>query len=91
MDKEAVNGVATDPEPVQLSFPMPNAPATNIYLHLTVNATSVVLFLSSLAADSGAAAVAMGSFVYAMPNVSSCYYVFVNGVILKRLLVTKSS
>lgn len=55
--------------PVEVAFPMPRAPHTNIHLQLTHNGPNLVLFLTSAASDSASSA-PLGSFVYAMPNVS---------------------
>ncbi|KAK4956131.1 hypothetical protein LTR66_013369 [Elasticomyces elasticus] len=62
------NGVSPPPKPIQLSFPLPHALGTSIYLHLTVLTTSIMLFLTSASSDSGAMPAALGSFVYAMPD-----------------------
>lgn len=61
--------------PIELSFPLPKAPETRIHLHLTINTTSLVLFLTtSLSGDTSTTA-PLGSFVYALPDVSlaSCH------------------
>ncbi|GAB7353220.1 hypothetical protein MBLNU459_g3740t1 [Dothideomycetes sp. NU459] len=61
------NGVAPT-KPIELSIPLPNAPGSRIYLHLTLLATSLMLFLTSSSSDSVAAPASMGSLVYAMPD-----------------------
>lgn len=58
-------------KPVQLSFPLPRSPQTRIHMHLTVLTTSILLFLTTTAADASSGGSPMGSFVYAMPNVWS--------------------
>ncbi|KAF2843527.1 hypothetical protein M501DRAFT_925207 [Patellaria atrata CBS 101060] len=71
----AVDGINGDFEassdPVQLSFCMPNAPQTRIQLHLTLHRSSIVLFLTSTTSESGNGPTNLGSFVYALPNLSS--------------------
>ncbi|KAL5116092.1 hypothetical protein ACEQ8H_005988 [Pleosporales sp. CAS-2024a] len=56
--------------PVEVSFPLPRAPHTNIHLQLTNNGPNLLLFLTSAALDSASAS-PLGSFVYAMPNRAS--------------------
>ncbi|KAJ9638417.1 hypothetical protein H2199_007105 [Coniosporium tulheliwenetii] len=58
-------------KPVQLSFPLPRSPQTRIHMHLTVLTTSILLFLTTTAADASSGGSPMGSFVYAMPNRTS--------------------
>lgn len=65
------NGTHDVSEPRQLSIGLPHFPGINIHAHLTVLATSVVLFLTSATVESGQGGAAMGSFVYAMPDVSN--------------------
>nr|POF24003.1 hypothetical protein CFP56_54939 [Quercus suber] len=65
-----INGTGPANKPVQLSIGLPRSPGTRIYLHLTVLATSIVLFVTSAGIEAGQAGAAMGSFVYAMPDVS---------------------
>jgi hypothetical protein len=68
---------------IELSFPLPKIPHTTLHIHLTLKATSTLVFLSTTApgdfsegdmfgAGGRTAAVLrpMGSFVYAMPDVS---------------------
>ncbi|CAD0106503.1 unnamed protein product, partial [Aureobasidium uvarum] len=65
----------TDPEsktmePIQFSMPLPNAPGSRIHTHLTILATSILLFCTSTTAEfSSSAMPSLGSFVYAMPDV----------------------
>jgi hypothetical protein len=56
--------------PVDVSFPLPNAPHTNIQLQLRNNGPNLTLFLTTTTPDSASAA-PLGSFVYAMPNARS--------------------
>jgi hypothetical protein len=55
---------------IELSFPLPNAPQTKIHLRLTVSATSILLLLTTVNGGEGSAKPALGSFVYALPDVS---------------------
>jgi len=60
------------PKPLELSFPHPKAPHIILQVHLTFLATSTTLFLTTTAVGESASMLApMGSFVYAMPDVSS--------------------
>jgi hypothetical protein len=59
---------------LELSFPLPHAPQTSTHLHLTNHRTSLLVFLTTSSADAAVAAAALGSFVYAMPNVSFSFY-----------------
>ncbi|KAK3325390.1 hypothetical protein B0H66DRAFT_599555 [Apodospora peruviana] len=54
--------------PVQLSIPLPRSLDTRIYMHLTVKAKAVVLFLATASAQEMGAPTPMGSFVYALPD-----------------------
>ena len=68
-----VNGTAggqTQAEPIEVSFPLPLAPQTNIHLQLHNNGSNILLFLATASSDV-TATVSLGSFVYAMPNVRS--------------------
>jgi hypothetical protein len=58
-----------EPSTLQLSVPLPRSIDTRIYIRLTIRLKSVLLFLTTAAPDELAAPVAMGSFVYAVPNV----------------------
>jgi hypothetical protein len=60
-------------KPVELSFPLPKAPETRIHVHLTVNATSIVLFLTTVYEGNIPSGAPLGSFVYALPDVSRAY------------------
>ncbi|KAH3968150.1 hypothetical protein HBI26_148950 [Parastagonospora nodorum] len=56
--------------PIEVSFPLPKAPHTNIHLQLTDNGPNLLLFLTSASPESPSAS-PLGSFVYAMPNAAS--------------------
>ncbi|POS88057.1 hypothetical protein EPUL_000485 [Erysiphe pulchra] len=53
--------------PIELSFSLPRAQGTRIYLQLTVRATSVLLFLTT-ARDGVTSTASLGSFVFALPD-----------------------
>jgi hypothetical protein len=55
--------------PIEVAFPLPRAPHTNVHLQLTDNGPNLLLFLTTSTAESSSSS-ALGSFVYAMPNVS---------------------
>ncbi|KAF2749401.1 hypothetical protein M011DRAFT_398442 [Sporormia fimetaria CBS 119925] len=57
-------------KPLEVSFPLPRAPQTNIHLQLTDNRTCLLLFFTTTMPESPSTA-SMGSFVYAMPNTTS--------------------
>lgn len=57
-------------ETFQLSFPLPRSLEARIYVHLTIQAKSVMIFLTTAAADELGTPPPMGSFVYALPDVS---------------------
>ncbi|KAF2864917.1 hypothetical protein BDV95DRAFT_632590 [Massariosphaeria phaeospora] len=63
------NGAAAH-SPIEVSFPLPRAPQTNIHIQLRDNTTSILLLLTTSAAESSSST-PLGSFVYAMPNKSS--------------------
>ncbi|KAL7266528.1 hypothetical protein RUND412_010924 [Rhizina undulata] len=54
--------------PLQLSFPLPHGRLTNVHLHLTIHATSILLFLTTKTAEFSGGKAVMGSFVYALPD-----------------------
>jgi hypothetical protein len=59
-------------KPLELSFPHPKASHIILHAHLTFLATSTTLFLTTTAVGESASTLApMGSFVYAMPDVSA--------------------
>lgn len=57
-------------ESFQLSFPLPRSLDTRIYIHLTVRAKSVVIFLTTASTEETGTPPTMGSFVYALSDVS---------------------
>ncbi|KAK0124458.1 hypothetical protein ONS95_009412 [Cadophora gregata] len=67
MAKEANPASGVSGQPIQLSFPLPKAPDTRIHIHLTVQATSILLFLIT-AMNGDTSTVPLGSFVYALPD-----------------------
>ncbi|KAB8297049.1 hypothetical protein EYC80_002444 [Monilinia laxa] len=54
--------------PIQISFPLPKAPETNIHLRLTISKVSLLLFLTTALNGDTSTAPPLGSFVYALPN-----------------------
>lgn len=61
---------ATGDEPIQLSFPLPRSLDTKIHLRLTIKSKAILLFLTTVSMDDVGKPVPMGSFVYALPDVS---------------------
>lgn len=59
---------------IELSVPLPRSLDTRIYLRLSTKAKSIVLFLTTATQDELATPVSMGSFVYALPNVSTARF-----------------
>jgi len=57
--------------PVELSFPLPKAPDIRVYLRLTIQSTSILLFLTTAMNGDTSTATPLGSFVYALPDVRS--------------------
>lgn len=58
-------------ETVQLSLPLPRSIDTKVFLHLTVRAKSITLYLTTASQDEPSTPAPLGSFVYALPDVSS--------------------
>lgn len=56
--------------PIQLSLPLPRSMDTRIYIQLTVKSKAVVLFLTTASAEEATSPTPLGSFVYALPDVS---------------------
>ncbi|ROW15391.1 hypothetical protein VPNG_02229 [Cytospora leucostoma] len=52
----------------QLSCQLPRSLDTRIYIRLTIRAKSIVIFLTTAAADASAEPPPLGSFVYALPD-----------------------
>ena len=69
--KPTMNGTHDTDKPVELVIRLPFHQETKIHLHLTILATSIILFVSTAALDAASGGAAMGSFVYAMPDVGS--------------------
>jgi hypothetical protein len=61
--------MASEVKSRQFSFPLPNAPQSKVFAHVTVYSQALVIFLSS-SSEGAAAPSNLGSFIYAMPNVS---------------------
>lgn len=64
-----MSDTSLEQQPIELSFPMPKAPQTLIHLHLTVNATSILLFLTTSLGGDASIPAYLGSFIYALPDV----------------------
>ncbi|KAF2222483.1 hypothetical protein BDZ85DRAFT_128747 [Elsinoe ampelina] len=62
------NGTSPAAKPIEIAIPQPFTANTRLHLHLTILATTLILFVTSGGSDSGTSGAAMGSFVYAMPN-----------------------
>ncbi|KAK3671305.1 hypothetical protein LTR78_008765 [Recurvomyces mirabilis] len=63
-----MNGTHDVNKPIELVIRLPFHQETKIHLHLTILATSIMLFVSTAALDAASGGAAMGSFVYAMPD-----------------------
>lgn len=55
--------------PIELSFPLPKAPDTKIHIRLTVQTTTLLLFLTTAINNDTSTVPPLGSFVYALPDV----------------------
>lgn len=55
-------------ETFQLSFPLPRSLEARIFVRLTIQAKSVMIFLTTAAADELGTPPPLGSFVYALPD-----------------------
>ncbi|KAJ9142723.1 hypothetical protein NKR23_g7000 [Pleurostoma richardsiae] len=53
---------------VQLSCPLPRSLDTRIYVHLTIKARSIMLFLTTASQEELGTPTPMGSFVYSIPD-----------------------
>ncbi|KAF2849136.1 hypothetical protein T440DRAFT_508918 [Plenodomus tracheiphilus IPT5] len=69
MANEMTNGDASH-APIEVAFPLPKAPHTNMHLQLTNNGPNLLLFLTTATPESASSS-PLGSFVYAMPNRAS--------------------
>jgi len=56
-------------KPIELSFPLPKAPDTRIHMQLTIQKTSILLFLTTAVNGDTSTVAPLGSFVYALPDV----------------------
>src|SRR5205823_2027659 len=65
-----MSSAAAESRTEQFSLPLPRSLDTRIYVHLTVRHRTLVLFLTTATADELASPTPMGSFVYALPDVS---------------------
>jgi hypothetical protein len=70
MATEGVTVVEPATRSIELSFPLPKAPETRIHLRMTIQATSILLFLTTALNGDASTAAPLGSFVYALPDVS---------------------
>ncbi|MBE3042796.1 hypothetical protein IMZ48_09535 [Candidatus Bathyarchaeota archaeon] len=61
---------STMSEVVEFSLPLPRALDTRIFAHLTIRDRSVTVFLTTTGADEQGVPPSMGSFIYAIPDVS---------------------
>ncbi|KAM0283266.1 hypothetical protein ACHAQH_002560 [Verticillium albo-atrum] len=55
-------------ETLQVSLPLPRSIDTRVFIHLTIKAKAITLFLTTANQDEPSAPAAMGSFVYALPD-----------------------
>lgn len=69
MTNDTVSMTEPSARAIELSFPMPKAPETRIHLKLTINTTSLLLFLTTAMNGDTSATAPLGSFVYALPDV----------------------
>lgn len=72
------NGTHTEGKSMELAVDLPHSPGLRVNLRLTVLANSILLFLTSSSAESGQGAAAMGSFVYALPDVSVSTFIVIS-------------
>ena len=74
-----VENVAPHAKPQEFSFPLPKALHTTAHIHLTFLDTCTTVFLAtSTPGDSAGSVKPMGSFVYAMPDVSAFFLLIIN-------------
>ncbi|KAI7539449.1 hypothetical protein KC331_g9750 [Hortaea werneckii] len=67
-EKPVVNGEQSSQKPIELAIALPHSPATRINIHLTILATTIMLFMTTSDLGSSQGGTAMGSLVYAMPD-----------------------
>ena len=78
-----VEPVAPHTKPEEISFPLPKSLYTTAHIHLTFLETSVVAFLTTTTpGDSAGSIRPLGSFVYAMPDVSGRSIIYIHGVMI---------
>lgn len=63
-------GTSSTIAPNDFSFPLRLSPHTTLHIQLTSLATSTLIFLTTKSPANPSSVSALGSFVYAMPNVS---------------------
>ncbi|KAF4634412.1 hypothetical protein G7Y89_g3692 [Cudoniella acicularis] len=68
MANDGMSTTQSSSPPIEISFPMPKAPDTKIHLRLTIQATSLLLFLTTAINGDTSTTVPLGSFVYALPD-----------------------
>ena len=55
-------------KPIELSFPLPLAPETEVRVHLTIRAKYILLHLTTTSIGDTSVLPPLGSFVYALPD-----------------------
>ncbi|KIN06149.1 hypothetical protein OIDMADRAFT_38502 [Oidiodendron maius Zn] len=68
MAEDNATAVQRPTGPIELSFPLPKAPDTRVHLRLTIQTTSILLFLTTTLNGDIASVPPLGSFVYALPD-----------------------
>lgn len=53
----------------QVSFPLPKSLDTRIHMRVITKSKVIMLYLTTVSAEDGSAAVPMGTMVYALPDV----------------------
>lgn len=71
--KEAptTNGTQPPNKAIELAIGLRHNPGTRVHLRLDISSSSILLFLTTATIDGGQGNTALGSFVYAMPDVST--------------------
>lgn len=64
------NDVQSGTKVMQLAIDLPQTFGTRVNIHLTILTKSIMVFLATSDATMGGGSAALGSFVYAMPDVS---------------------
>jgi hypothetical protein len=70
MENLASLNLTTD-APVQVSVPLPKSIDSRIYLHLTARSKHIMLFITTASLENATTPTPLGSFVYALPDVST--------------------